>query len=578
MSLPQAYYRDSQTIIFQGHALDVLRRLPAKSVQCVVTSPPYFGQRDYGLEQCVWDAADGCKHTWGSLVKGKSQSGSLEGSTLDGAPPGKERRPEWESAFCLHCGAWRGSLGHEPTPDLYIRHLVEIFREVRRVLKDNGVCWIVAGDSYSGSGKGQMGNGQHSQEHGTKQGTSAGTLVGGLPTGYTGLKPKDLIGVPWRLAFALQQNGWYLRSDVIYAKTNCMPESLNGWRWERHRIKVSPSARAAGNSAHSLAHEGLRPPQGARDGRNFVSHASEWQDCLGCSKCSPNDGYVLRKGSWRPTRSHEYIFMLAKSSEYFGDREAVKEPLAASSIRRIEQSSFDEQTGGDKDYGATGVNPSRSARKALENLAVRYRSSGNKERKTGDGSRSRVNDHLGSSIPWQGDESGRNKRDVWWLSTKPFAGPHYAAFPESVAETPILSSTSEKGNCSKCGAPWVRTVEKGDLEEHPQRQNRAVRNVGNLPMGGVGYSLDGGTLGLVQELHTTGWRPTCSCSTDPEPAIVLDPFVGSGTTGIVAKKLGRRFVGIDLSEAYCEMATRRIKGVEHCTAYYSVGTHSAKSS
>lgn len=160
-----------QVTILQGHALDILKTLPDSSVQCCVTSPPYFNLRDYGTEDINW-------------------------------------------------GDWVGSLGQEPTPDLYIGHLTTIFHEVYRVLRKDGTLWINIGDSFANDGKwGGKTGGKHAKDlHGD-------TDIGRRKH-KTGLKPKNLIGIPWRLAFALQADGWYLRSDNMWEKPNAMPESI----------------------------------------------------------------------------------------------------------------------------------------------------------------------------------------------------------------------------------------------------------------------------------------------------------------------------------------------------------------
>src|SRR3990172_4550060 len=244
-----------------GHVLDRLRELPDASVHCVVTSPPYWGLRDYSRCGCslksptstissrpdesanpgsassvqlkepdpncpkchgsgkddsltvIWDAVEGCEHEWTSESRyWDNRSASLNETTLKGDK--RDARGQIESSFCLKCGAWRGQLGLEPTIDLYVKHIVAIFREVRRVLRDDGTCWINLGDCYSG-GKGEGGNSkgdEHGQEfHGNR--------------GNTGLKPKDMVGMPWRVAFALQADGWWLRSAIIWSKLNPMPES-----------------------------------------------------------------------------------------------------------------------------------------------------------------------------------------------------------------------------------------------------------------------------------------------------------------------------------------------------------------
>ena len=155
--------------ILHGDCLETLRTLECRSVHCCVTSPPYFGLRDYDVE---------------------------------------------------------GQIGAEPTPDEFVAALVAVFREVRRVLRDDGTAWLNLGDSYAGSGKGRNADGSH--QEGGKQGTSRGTINGRLNKTFSGdtAKPKDLIGIPWRVAFALQADGWYLRQDIIWHKPNPMPESV----------------------------------------------------------------------------------------------------------------------------------------------------------------------------------------------------------------------------------------------------------------------------------------------------------------------------------------------------------------
>lgn len=152
--------------ILQGDVREQLAKLPDASVQCCVTSPPYWGLRDYGVE---------------------------------------------------------GQIGLEPTPEAYAAKMVEVFREVRRVLREDGVCFLNLGDSYAGSGKGPAGNigAQHDERNLWK--VNGGVVSGNVPPG---LKPKDLVGIPWRVAFALQADGWWLRQDIIWAKPNPMPESV----------------------------------------------------------------------------------------------------------------------------------------------------------------------------------------------------------------------------------------------------------------------------------------------------------------------------------------------------------------
>lgn len=260
----------------QGDARVVLRTLPEESIHCCITSPPYWGLRDYGVSHSAWGGDPQHRHVWGSEVL-VSATNQVDKRRWQHARNGRreqpiEKRPGWQrqripqGRFCS-CGAWRGALGLEPTPELYVEHLVEVFREVRRVLKREGTLWLNLGDSYFGS----WGNyGGENRGHGTQREITSGSKAhqsayDGLerfrpPTAFShsSLKPKDLVGIPWRVAFALQADGWYLRSDIIWAKPNPMPESVTD----------------------------------------------------------------------RPTRSHEHIFLLAKAERYYYDPIAIAEPLA----------------------------------------------------------------------------------------------------------------------------------------------------------------------------------------------------------------------------------------------------------
>ena len=278
--------------IHTGDVLSVLRTLDAGSVQCCVTSPPYWGLRDYGVE---------------------------------------------------------GQVGLESTIDEYVAAMVEIFREVKRVLRSDSTLWLNMGDSYAGSGKGLYGDGCQ-------------------------LKPKDLCGMPWRVAFALQAGGWWLRSDIIWAKPNPMPES-----------------------------------------------------------CAD-----------RPTRSHDYLFLMTKSAKYYYDQAAIREKAKIPVISRVSA----------KYYRVpfkqlfSGTSRVRAYKKKYSNLF-------------------------------------KNRSDIWTIPTQVFPEAHFATFPEKLVEPCVLAGSRP-----------------GDL--------------------------------------------------------VLDPFSGSGTTGLVALKLGRRYVGIELNPEYVRMSERRM--------------------
>jgi len=207
-------------MIICGDALTELRKLPDESANMCVTSPPYWGLRDYGTEPRIWAGNTDCEHEWGDVIQRTHEGGGNSGVPKEWQRPSRAAHTGGNSgSTCLKCGAWCGSLGLEPTPELYVQHLVEVFREVRRVLKSDGTLWLNLGDTYSaqrwtGSGKGQPMNKMRDGHRDIN------------PEKATGLPDKNLVGIPWRVAFALQADGWWLRQDIIWAKPNPMPESV----------------------------------------------------------------------------------------------------------------------------------------------------------------------------------------------------------------------------------------------------------------------------------------------------------------------------------------------------------------
>jgi DNA modification methylase len=430
--------------ILEGDCTIRLRELDAGSIQTVVTSPPYWGLRDYGT--AAWDGGDAaCDHLAANPsrdddadVQRRKEKYQTEGRST-GQHGGWEARA-WRAdgrAYC-RCGAVRidSQLGLESTPEEYVSKMVEVFREVRRVLRDDGTVWLNMGDSYNAGTSARRKGSPPDVVHGYWE--QAGEMGDGR-LDYPGLKPKDLCGLPWRLAFALQADGWYLRSDIIWAKPNPMPESVTD----------------------------------------------------------------------RPTKAHEYVFLLTKQARYFYDADAVREVALQTSNGGV----------------ATSDTP--------------------KER-----------EHQSKpSSPFHGNKpSARNLRSVWNIPTEPFPEAHFATFPKALVEPCIKAGTSEKGCCPECGAAWVREVAK-EAVPHPNGGHQGYRAKGDA----------GGMTDMSQnprfnwEVRTTGWMPTCSHTADPIPCTVLDPFAGSGTTGVVALRLGRSFIGIELSPAYAEMARRSLE-------------------
>jgi hypothetical protein len=221
----------------------------------------------------------------------------------------------------------------------------------------------------------------------------------------------------------------------------------------------------------------------------------------------------------RPTSAHEKVFLLSKSARYFYDAEAVREDVnpnndgSCSVVERAGGTAFD---AAGKPIGA---------RRKYETI------------------------------------KGANLRNVWHLGPEPFPEAHFATFPTEIPRRAILAGTSEKGCCAKCGAPWVREVERKDQGYDGSRYGkRVVGASGGAKTGGTDRSTLGSSNGkLTGKSETTGWSPSCGCETGIVPCTVLDPFLGSGTTALVSDRLGRDCIGIELNPAYSAMARRRIE-------------------
>jgi DNA modification methylase len=402
------YWDNGPVQLYQADARSI--PLPDQSVHCVVTSPPYFGLRVY---------------------KDNDDRG----------------------------------IGLESTVEDYIGNLVDVFREVRRVLRDDGVAWLNLGDSYASDTKGTGGPS-------VKQLSNAGSFHG-VPRHSIDMASGNRLGIPERVVLALQSDGWTWRDTIIWHKKSAMPESVVGWRWERCKVKVAE--RPARGDTMVMGGAGGVVHLGNPENTN-----SEWTDCDGCPKCAANDGLVLRRGSWRTTQAHEYIYMLTKGMGYYADGEAVKTASSA------------------------------------------------------------------------------NRRSVWNdISPEPYGGSHFATFPSDLPRICIQASTSERGCCAECGSQWARIIERDKAPYLPCAGDYSTIHI--QASKGKTRSQAGGM--PHDQSETIGWRPTCNHNAPTIPATVLDPFSGTATTCRAAQKLGRRAVGVDISESYLEQAVRRLSAV-----------------
>lgn len=446
----------------------------------------------------MWEGGDpGCDHV-------RLKRGDL--STIDG---GHYQCREIYRDVCGKCGASRidSQIGLEQTPDLYVEGLVrDVFGPIKdRVLRDDGVLFVNLGDTWGRGTRGRWAGDNKRDQHGLNS-----DVVYDENLGESAEFPElNRIGIPERFVLAMQAAGWVWRDTIVWEKASPMPSSVNGWRWQRHRIKIAPSKRG-----EFKGHEKL---PGARDGKHFDSQA-KWEDCPGCEKCRGNNGLILRKGSWRTTAGHEYIYMFTKGEEYFCDAEAIREMAVTGKWAAMPPIGGVKKAGGD--------NPTYS----------------------------------GNTPPGDGM---RNPRSVWRLTTEPLKHKHFAAFPTELPRRLIQVATSEKGYCAKCGEPWCRVVETTRVPSRPGTDSKVNR--ASADPESPYHQHNGMTVGNrdpmrhVSRTRTLGWRPTCNCNCDETvPATVLDPFLGSGSTAIAACQLGRNCIGLELNPEYVEMARQRI--------------------
>jgi DNA modification methylase len=277
--------------IYTGDCLEWLRQMPDNFIDCCVTSPPYYGLRDYGTAQ--WSGGDsGCDHKGIPLASNKS---TLAGYTSEDVKVRTFTVPFKDT--CLKCGATRidNQIGLEETPIAYVSKLVEVFREVKRVLKKEGTLWLNLGDSYNGSG----GAGGDYNEGGLREGQPKynGRKI-------SGLKPKDLIGIPWMVAFALRVDGWYLRQDIIWAKPNPMPESVTDRCTKSHEyIFLLSKSQKYYYDAEALSEQCSNKTQWTYPQPDKAARAGITTNGTGAStiRIAPEDGRRNKRSVWTVT-------------------------------------------------------------------------------------------------------------------------------------------------------------------------------------------------------------------------------------------------------------------------------------
>ena len=218
--------QDLAPAILEGDVIDLLRSLPGDSIHCVVTSPPYWGLRDYGLRPVRWGGKARCEHEWEPTRPPRHRGAQGVTGEVSRGNAAVAYDASGGGSTCRRCGGWLGQLGLEPTPERFVEHLAEVFDEVRRVLRPDGTLWLNLGDTYATHPSGLTGEKRWKASTLAGRDRTGAEQAGRMDKRAPGLKPKDLVGIPWRVAFELQRRGWWLRSDCVWAKPNPMPEAV----------------------------------------------------------------------------------------------------------------------------------------------------------------------------------------------------------------------------------------------------------------------------------------------------------------------------------------------------------------
>jgi len=459
-----------------GDCREIMSQWDDECIDMVITSPPYWSLRDYKLKPLIWDGDENCEHKWegekGKAVNNKNHKGQIwkKENYKDGFRNSARymEQPSFvpSNQFCSLCGAWKGQLGLEPTFDLYIKHLCDIFDEVKRGLKKEGSIWVNMGDSYNGSG----GCGWTGLESKNWEQKAQPHRIKNYPV-------KSLCCIPDRFKIEMINRGWICRNTIIWHKPNPMPSS-------------------------------------AKD---------------------------------RFTVDFEYLFFFVKNKRYYFEQQF--ENVKQCSIERLNRAVSNKNkwvngADGQTKQRISQPRPNRNKYKGYgkkgrdENLAISTH-----EFEDGDYLVAPFNPNV-----------GRNMRCVWTIPTMPCSEAHFAVFPEQLLMIPIKAGCPEF-ICKKCGKARIPIFEPSEEYKKLLGRSWTEGNEGALIEGLC--KTPGKLISCLPDYRKIGYTD-CGCNAGFEGGIVLDPFAGRGTTGIVAQRLGRRYILIDLSPEYVKMAKRNL--------------------
>lgn len=513
--------------LIQGHILDALATLPSDSVDCIVSSPPYWGLRNYGKEtEAIWDAKEACKHEWNEQHTGlqhenrNNLKGTQEEVHLATGTAFIKKYDRQLAGMCSLCGAWKGQLGMEPDYRLFIKHMLSVTSELKRVLKPSGTLWWNIGDTYNGNKEGKTDKKVSDYVKEDQNGLAK--------FASTHMQDKCLMLIPERLTIGMVDQGWTLRNKIVWHKPNHMPSSVkdrltNSWEYVYLFVKS----------------------------RKYY--------------------FNLDAIRVQPTLSSITEMQPSGKFEQDGSHLEVDYKYPADVIRRIGQDRLD------------GVNPFVKGTDAARhgnsfNQRVPDALKGRLDAKYGDmykATQAEIESYdeknyktkMEAALARQGsyedplhtmlyDLKGKNPGDIWRITTQPFKDAHFATFPEALVKECLLTAPREI--CSKCGKGKVPVTET-EYVDAGGKGNEKLQGADAFTYAHYN-SPEKYRLGLAQAFRNiTGYRPQCQCNAPFTEPTIMDPFCGSATTLKVAKEMHMSGIGIEISPKYIKIAKRRLQ-------------------
>lgn len=507
----------------------------------ILVSPP-CGLRNYNIPPSIWGGNPKCKHEWGSQERGRR--GDLlpsEESTAQRVGMRNEQTGQNEGGrFCQLCPAWLGNLGLEPTPGLFVSHLVEVFRCVRRVLRKEGTVWLNLGDCFicEPHGAGHTFDPKYGGRN-REEGYTANRAFKG-----DGFKSKDLVMIPARVAIALAEDGWYLRSQIPWVRSNAMPDSTI----DRPGTAVEYIFQLAKQESYWYDREAVRLPQSVHERTRRLREQKQGLNTVYEILRDDEAHGQVKPGATSVTKSVKARAELAAD----GTRVRRNGDWAFESLR---QGLY---TDDDGEPLVMAVNPEAFPLRMCKACDAIYSITEYRQLELGPDGKKRI------------CKCGL----IEWMS-------HTATFPVKMVNPLVLAGTSAHGCCNHCGAPYERILQAGFYGDwHPdgarghdklnvnstRDKTKAQRRWSKLKQTEAAITKPPNNGALTNDNYTPpktiGWQPTCShpfWPPEPVPCTVLDPFAGACSTGLAALAHGRNFVGIELSPKFILMAERRIR-------------------